>query len=276
MLPLRRFVPLGIVPALLLLAACNGRSALVKERYSGDCKEVIAAIRDGADVNAKGEWGLTPLHLAADWGRDEVAGMLIERGADVRARDAQGNTPLHRCAAPVAQEVRSWPKANLFADGAGQVKLIERLIRGGAEVNAQNGDGHTPLDVAAMSGALEHLRVLLANKADVRVVDAHGQTPLHRALYHGLRPEGVKLLIEAGADVNVRDGLGRPPLHQLFWGEQHWFAEDVAMLVKAGADAGARDNDGLTVLEFFEQSSSPERLASLREALEKAGVKSAR
>ena len=48
----------------------------------------------GADVNAKGATGWTPLHLAAGEGHKEVAELLIAKGADVNAKNAIDETPL--------------------------------------------------------------------------------------------------------------------------------------------------------------------------------------
>jgi len=45
----------------------------------GDAESLIAA---GADVNAKMDDGLTPLHLAARFRQDELTGLLLDRGAD--------------------------------------------------------------------------------------------------------------------------------------------------------------------------------------------------
>jgi ankyrin repeat protein len=39
--------------------------------------------------------GQGPLHLAAQWGQEEVVTALIEHGADMNRQDAEGRTPLH-------------------------------------------------------------------------------------------------------------------------------------------------------------------------------------
>jgi ankyrin repeat protein/beta-lactamase regulating signal transducer with metallopeptidase domain len=51
-------------------------------------------LEHGADVNATSNNGVTPLHLAASWGRAEAAKLLLAAGADVNAKDNWGFTPL--------------------------------------------------------------------------------------------------------------------------------------------------------------------------------------
>ncbi|MBT5621356.1 MAG: ankyrin repeat domain-containing protein, partial [Verrucomicrobia bacterium] len=87
----------------------------------------------GADVNAKSENGVTPLHMTFVYGHKEVAELLIAKGADVNAKGDGGLTPLH------------------FATGVNYKKIVELLIAKGADVNAKdNRLRKTPLDVAIM------------------------------------------------------------------------------------------------------------------------------
>lgn len=52
-------------------------------------------IENGADVTARDEACVTPLHLASSQGSLETVQLLIESGADVAARDTSNRTPLH-------------------------------------------------------------------------------------------------------------------------------------------------------------------------------------
>jgi hypothetical protein len=60
----------------------------------GQAKNVKKLIAQGADVNSRNEYGMTPLHYAATLSTDEVAKLLIEAGAEVDAKDNKGYTPL--------------------------------------------------------------------------------------------------------------------------------------------------------------------------------------
>jgi ankyrin repeat protein len=61
---------------------------------SGNIEAVKHHIAAGADVNAKGFKGMTPLHYAAYKGRKEIAELLIANGADVNTKDEEERTPL--------------------------------------------------------------------------------------------------------------------------------------------------------------------------------------
>ena len=64
---------------------------------SGNIKVVKQHLAAGTDVNAKlahGQGGITPLHAAAVGGRKEIAELLIAEGADANAKGADGWTPL--------------------------------------------------------------------------------------------------------------------------------------------------------------------------------------
>ena len=51
-------------------------------------------INEGADLEAKNEWGWTPLHRAAKEDSIDVAQLLIDRGADKKAKDNDGDKPI--------------------------------------------------------------------------------------------------------------------------------------------------------------------------------------
>eukprot|EP00439_Symbiodinium_sp_Y106_P051424 s670_g6.t2 len=65
-----------------------------------------------------------------------------------------------------------------------------------ADVNARNNFNGTPLDWAASKNRAEEIKILLAAKANIMVVDNHGRTPLHGAAISGCS-EAVRILVEA-------------------------------------------------------------------------------
>jgi ankyrin repeat protein len=113
--------------------------------------------------------GWTYLHRAAQFGRTDIAALLLRFGADVNAHahNSLANTPI--ICAVVGQH----------AD------LVEFLIARGADVNLANAAGATPLHKAAIRGDCGIMRLLLAHGAQVDARNSGGQTPLVHAQYLG-------------------------------------------------------------------------------------------
>ena len=86
-----------ITIAALVLVGCGPSApdiSIHDAAEEGNVEAVKQAIADGADVNAKGDIGRTPLHWAANEGHKEIAELLISEGADVNAMDNDGETSL--------------------------------------------------------------------------------------------------------------------------------------------------------------------------------------
>ena len=89
--------------------------------------------------------------------------------------------------------------------------------------------------------------------ADPNARDGDGFTPLHRAAAHSQTPETVTALVNAAADPNARDVFGLTPLHRAAAFSQT--PEIVTALVNAGADPNARNEDGDTTFELIPEDS---------------------
>ena len=131
-----RKVFLVMVVLILLFFSCSVSKGewdnkLIESAKNGDLEGAKTAILKGADVNAKLNNRLTPLHCAST---AEVAKLLVEKGADVNAKDDYGWTPLHNAAYN------------------GHLEVVKLLIQKGAVVNAKNIDGKTPLKLAIEEG----------------------------------------------------------------------------------------------------------------------------
>ena len=101
-------------------------------------------------------------------------------------------------------------------------KIVDLLLSAGVQVAARDGDGRTPLHVAAASDNATVAKALIAAGAQVDARDKRGGTPLHAAarvadldwaVYdHQYRALSVKVLLAAGATTDARDRDGRTPL----------------------------------------------------------------
>ncbi len=94
----------------------------------------------------------------------------------------------------------------------GALRTIRRLHAAGADLNARDRRGRTPLHVAARRGHADALAVLLELGADVRATDARGRTALAYALDRIYDLSLLWRLVEAGADLNTRGILGKENL----------------------------------------------------------------
>jgi ankyrin repeat protein len=147
----------------------------------GDKATIEALLVKGADVNAKGWHGRTPLHFAVDEFKNkrDVAELLLAKGADVNAKDNEGETPLH-----------------LAVNGFERKRdVAELLLAKGADVNAKNMHGSTPLHKAGFYGNKGIAELLLAKGADVNAKDKRGETPYSMGGNEGI--EDIRKLIEA-------------------------------------------------------------------------------
>ena len=153
-------------------------------------------IEAGADVNAKGNYGNTPL---AKHGQIEEVEKLLEAGADVNAADKQGKTAVKHALKTDKQGMTSV----VHALKKEHLNKADKLIAAGADVNAADKQGKTPLMFAAIAGNLEMTDKLIAAGADVNAADKQGMTPLMFAAIAG-NLEMTDKLIEAGANVNPK------------------------------------------------------------------------
>ncbi len=94
-----------------------------------------------------------------------------------------------------------------------QAPLISALVAAGAELEARDTNGATPLNWAAGSDCAECVALLLKAGAKVMARNLRGVTPLHVS-----GPKIAPLLIAAGADIQAVDASGNKPLHRMFHG----------------------------------------------------------
>jgi ankyrin repeat protein len=157
----------------------------------------------------------------------------------------------------------------------GDIEAVKQFLADGADVNAKDEDGKTPLDyaegetavllrkhggktsywfkagesihIATVAGHIEAVKQHLAAGVDVDVKDDGESTPLHYAAFEGHK-EIAELLIAEDADVNAKDKApGGTPLHNAA-DEGH--KEVIELLIAKGADVNSQGFDGETPLDW--------------------------
>ncbi|KAL3859903.1 hypothetical protein ACJMK2_010087 [Sinanodonta woodiana] len=125
------------------------------------------------------------------------------------------------------------------------------------KVNKRNERGETPLHLAAIKGDVKMIKKLIKAGADVNVADFAGWTPLHEACNHGFLST-AKQLLNAGANVNVQGFDNDTPLHDA---SINGHGKLVELLVKKGANPLQPNLKGRTPMDV---AATPEIIALLK------------
>ncbi len=151
-------------------------------------------------------------------------------------------------AASAAYFLSNGEDALLEAARKNDLGKVKYLVENGANVNAKDNDGWTPLHWAASKNNLDMVKYLVeTGKADVNAKTSYGTTPLYWAAEKN-NLDMVKYLVENGANVNAKASYGTTPLHKATLNNN---LEMVKYLVETGkADVNAKDNNGETPLHW--------------------------
>lgn len=203
----------------------------------------------GAELEAKTDFGETPLLQAAGQGNFSAVQFLLEKGADVTKQDDTGRTSLMLAAeAEPLQTATNQGSENstekytaLHTQLQQQYQnIIQFLLRYRASINARDNQGFTALMWATLSGNTSLAEVLLQNKAEVNLKAKDGRTALSMAVEER-HPETVQLLLAHGADVDIKVPFYQEETKQtikmrpLAYARFMQYTDIVTMLEKAGA-----------------------------------------
>ncbi|KAK7290661.1 hypothetical protein RIF29_05239 [Crotalaria pallida] len=194
----------------------DGNTALhlAVEEHRRDCAKLLLA--NGARTNIRNaREGNTPLHIAAETGDESMVKLLLHKGANKDVRNKLSKTPYDVAAENGHKHIFD---ALRFGDDLcvaarkGEVRMIQKLIEGGAAINGRDQHGWTALHRASFKGRIDAVRALLEKGIDVDAKDEDGYTALHCAVESG-HADVTEVLVKKGADVEARTDKGVTALH---------------------------------------------------------------
>jgi ankyrin repeat protein len=215
----------------------------VKAGHQGVAQALLEA---GADAEAviDGE-GHTLLNVAINATDDAMAVLLVDHGADFRVESSPGRPLFHR----------------FFHKG--MLDVAEKIVREhDGDVNVRDADGYTALHIVAASGDVDNVRRLLEMGAQIDAQNAIGMTPLLSAV-NADHEECASHLVKQGADISLTMNDGLSPLHAAV---DHSFKGLVGMFLELGVDVNQKDLDGWTALHMATMNGDKSMLTMLLEA----------
>lgn len=189
-------------------------AALLAAARTGDADAAAAALRAGADIEARDPAARTALLLAATYDHVDVARVLVALGADPDALDDRHDTP--------------W----LVTGVTGSVAMVETLLPADPDLTIENRFGGLSVIPASERGHVDYVRRVVRTPIDIDHVNRLGWTALLEAVILGdggpAHQDVVRILLDAGADRSIPDADGVTALDHA---ERRGF-EEIARLLR--------------------------------------------
>ena len=150
-------------------------------------------LRAGANPNICDRGGRSPLIRAILTQNLTCVKLLLQFGASIKYKTRSLHNPLHLAAALPS------------------ISILRELIAAGAEINGQCHTGATRLHYAVHFPPA--IQVLLDGGANIDAIDYDGDTPLSDCIYLNVH-DGIKKLLERGASCVVLNKYGNTILHR--------------------------------------------------------------
>ncbi|XP_069950590.1 protein shank isoform X2 [Cherax quadricarinatus] len=170
-------------------------------RIKKPSRMVVSIVNGGALLDYRTRDGVTAMHRAVQANNFEAVKTLLDLGASPNYRDARGLTPLyysvihatdpllceallHDYAVIGASDNQGWQETHQACRNK-MVQHLEHLLFYGADMNAQNASGNTPLHVCAVNNLEDCARVLLFRGCNKNAINYANQTPYQVAVIAG-------------------------------------------------------------------------------------------
>ena len=231
---------------------------ILEAAESGDSELVEALLAEDRKLaNASAEYGMTPLHWAAEKNHVEIATLLLANEADFTRETTWGATPLewagyvgsggvadllieHGATGMNLVLAAGLGKLSLVRDYCEQYDSLDGLGIPRRETDLQDEKGWPPdaarmkgdvlgeaFQVACRNGHTEVAKYLWERGADLHAKGYFGGTGLHWAAVNGHR-DTVEFLLESGADRRLEDHAFKEPA--LGWAAEGGHDEIVALI----------------------------------------------
>jgi ankyrin repeat protein len=224
----------------------------------GDLNQIDYFITHGMDLNAPNIYGITPLHQASEVGNELVVNKLLLAG--------------------VSPNLYFGPPPPIYlATMKGHIKVVECLIKAGANMNFQHEDGLTPLMEASGAGYFELVRLLVEAGADPNIFDDHDCKAITYAGLNGYieiinylggfasKEELEESIFEAteGKGAKVRKKRENR-FNKLLDAVKTNNIMELELVLKLGVNLHSKDDKGKTALNYAIENNSTEVIELLR------------
>ncbi|XP_074636507.1 uncharacterized protein LOC141894679 isoform X3 [Acropora palmata] len=219
----------------------DGSTLLHLTCRAGQMEASVALIKRGVLIHMPNKSGALCIHDAARKGHVGLLKMLLEKGVSVNAKDKNKYTALHVAAlnkkhlaaqllvgfgadVTVIGGVSKETPLHMAAKVKGGEKVVDVLIKSGADPDTAKEDGERALHLAARCGNVDVVKLLLREDTEVARRSKSGDTPIHFACHNG-HYEIVRVLVEkifkvksralARLVINIPNNVGQTALHSV-------------------------------------------------------------